>query len=166
MNLSKLFEMQAELDEHIINTHKDLVGQRLIDKKILALLVELGELANEWRGFKFWSNKAPSARETILEEYVDCLHFLLSISLEKGYGEEEWNLSIVEGLKMNTIGEQFLMLFNKIGDYNSIQNKNNFAWICPLFIGLGEMLGFTHEQIEQAYLEKNTINHQRQESGY
>jgi dimeric dUTPase (all-alpha-NTP-PPase superfamily) len=34
------------------------------------------------------------------------------------------------------------------------------------FIVLGEMLGFTWEQIEKAYLRKNAVNHQRQESGY
>jgi dimeric dUTPase (all-alpha-NTP-PPase superfamily) len=34
------------------------------------------------------------------------------------------------------------------------------------YLNLGEMLGFTEEQIEQAYFEKNKINHQRQEVGY
>lgn len=54
MNLTKLFEMQRELDERIIEQH-GLQGEDLLPKKILALQVELGELAQEWRGFKFWS---------------------------------------------------------------------------------------------------------------
>lgn len=96
MNLTKLFEMQKVLDERI-NKEKGLEGQDLLPQKILALLVELGELANEWRGFKFWSKRQfPTNlevhsidkegnvyyRNTLLEEYVDCLHFLLSIGLE------------------------------------------------------------------------------------
>ncbi|WP_338088272.1 dUTP diphosphatase [Lysinibacillus composti] len=34
------------------------------------------------------------------------------------------------------------------------------------FTVLGEQLGFTWEQVENAYLEKNKINHERQLSGY
>src|SRR5690625_7095831 len=54
MNLTKLFETQRELDNKIVE-EKGLQGQDLLDKKILALQVELGELAQNWRGFKFWS---------------------------------------------------------------------------------------------------------------
>jgi dimeric dUTPase (all-alpha-NTP-PPase superfamily) len=34
------------------------------------------------------------------------------------------------------------------------------------FIELGEHLGFTWDEIEQAYFTKNQINVQRQETGY
>ncbi len=55
MNWELLFQSQKQLDDHI-EKEKGLQGQDLLDKKILALQVELGELANEWRWFKFWSN--------------------------------------------------------------------------------------------------------------
>lgn len=55
MNLTKLFETQAALDEHIMQEHPELREQNNLDWKLLALLVELGECANEWRGFKKWS---------------------------------------------------------------------------------------------------------------
>ncbi len=35
--------------------HPELRGQNNLDWKLLALQVELGECANEWRGFKKWS---------------------------------------------------------------------------------------------------------------
>lgn len=56
MNLTKLFETQRVLDEHIYDKHPELRGQDNLDWKILALQVELAECANEWRGFKKWSN--------------------------------------------------------------------------------------------------------------
>ncbi|HYK73465.1 MAG TPA: dUTP diphosphatase [Pseudoneobacillus sp.] len=31
---------------------------------------------------------------------------------------------------------------------------------------LGELLGFNHQDIEQAYINKNEVNYQRQEKGY
>lgn len=34
------------------------------------------------------------------------------------------------------------------------------------FNELGEALGFTPEQIEKAYMEKNAVNHKRQQEGY
>src|SRR5699024_6484098 len=60
MNLEKLFKMQKELDERILDRFPELRNEDLLDKKILALQVELGELAQKWRGFKFWSkNQEP-----------------------------------------------------------------------------------------------------------
>src|SRR5690606_16902042 len=100
MNLKKLFEMQKVLRDRIDYNEPDR-----FNKLILALLVEIGECANEWRGFKFWSTDqkprtkeyltnyteqdsilGPGAqwRNPLLEEYVDGLHFVLEIGIEKG----------------------------------------------------------------------------------
>ena len=35
-----------------------------------------------------------------------------------------------------------------------------------LMLGLGEMLGFKWEHIEEAYYSKYQVNHERQDSGY
>ena len=60
MNLEKLFEAQRVLDERIEQEHPRTENENRVPQKILALQVELGEMANEWRGFKFWSaNQEP-----------------------------------------------------------------------------------------------------------
>lgn len=216
MNLQNLFEIQAGLDFHI-RKEKGLEEKDLLDKKILALQVELGELANEWRGFKFWSENRKQRilesscsddkaeyfecgtclehftvekakafnyecpddenallgfkrRNTVLEEYVDCLHFILSIGndldvdIKKHYGTYQ--------------GPDITRHFNFMFQDVSNLSKCIFAQadrsvilemyyeVCRGFIGLGELLGFTQEQIEQAYLDKNKINHERQVNGY
>src|SRR5690625_6269037 len=87
MDWTTLFSMQETLDKHIIDNHQ-LQQKDLMEEKYLALLVELGELANETRCFKFWSTKPASARKKILEEYVDGVHFILSLGIEKGRSEE------------------------------------------------------------------------------
>src|SRR5690625_5583674 len=66
MDLQKLFKAQRELDNRIVK-EKELEGQDLLDKKILALLVELGELANEARFFKFWSENQEPNTECVCE---------------------------------------------------------------------------------------------------
>ena len=80
MNIQQLFMMQKELDDFIEQTQN--IQQDVFQEKGLALMVELAELANETRCFKFWSTKGPSAREVILEEYVDSIHFILRLIKE------------------------------------------------------------------------------------
>ncbi|MCP1355066.1 dUTP diphosphatase [Aneurinibacillus migulanus] len=206
MNLSKLFDMQRVLDERIIKD-KGLEGKDLLPGKILALQVELGELANEWRGFKFWSNdmrpriferdscpdcakrgfsryRPPKEdywcetcagclvidKNPMLEEYVDCLHFILSIGLEI----KETAVAIDDDYTKDTTTESFIEMFGTVWDLMS-DYENGRRWaifdtyerMFNLFIGIGEKhLGFTWEQIKQAYLDKNAVNHQRQEAGY
>src|SRR5699024_10145097 len=109
-----LFEKQIELDAYITNNH-DLSESNLFEQKILALFVELGELANETRCFKFWSMKECNAKSVILEEYVDNIHFLLSFGLEKNLTFHE-----IEYVKYNVIETNHI---NTILYYYSILNK-------------------------------------------
>lgn len=174
MNLNKLFQIQSGLDYHIVK-EKGLEGQDLLDKKILALQVELGELANEWRGFKFWSkNQSPQdfhlengkLKNPLLEEYVDCMHFILSIGLNIG-------VKSYDPIKLisltNDITGQFNTIFKLIGQWEKVFlfiDHDPYHVVVNEFLNLGEKLGFTWKQIEQAYLDKNKINHERQLNGY
>ena len=158
MNLQKLYAIQMDLDKRIIEKH-GLQGKSTLEEKKLALYVELGELANETRCFKFWSTKEPSAKEVILEEYVDCLHFFLSIGIEK-----EWLITPQEIESPNSIIKCFNHLFDNL--YFVTNSLLSHKTIFEHFISLGKLLGFSWEEVEQAYLEKNLVNHERQVNGY
>lgn len=186
MNLQKLFETQKLLRDRI-----GYEGEDRFEKLILALQVEIGECANEWRGFKFWSkDQQPRTsmntcdhcnrlgrkacigcygklyKNPLLEEYVDGLHFVLEIGLEHGYDIDLRNQeTFPETSKRKTITKQFTKLFS-IKWERDIGYQNNYMQGLELYIGLGEMLGFTSEEIETAYFEKNKVNHERQNTGY
>lgn len=208
MNLSKLFQIQKELDEAIIEK-KGLQGKDLLPERILALQVELGECANEWRGFKFWSEDPypriekyelkdeykhlhitqtgayeyqlrdefgkivfddvtdyhHKVRNPLLEEYVDVLHFVLSIG-NHHLTEEEKSYEIYDMI-LPSVTHQFTELlmvdWSRSDDTCGAYRYNTGL---KMFVALGEMLGFTWEEIEQAYLDKNKINHERQVTGY
>lgn len=182
MNLAKLFETQLKLRERILYSESDR-----FNKLILALLVELGECANEWRGFKFWSkDQKPRIKNVrapymdlddadfynpLLEEYVDGLHFVMELGIEIAeeiqFDVSDYFKEITDEIKLNqkssTITNQFNYIFYLT---TTVDYDFHFPYLFAAYYQLGEMLGFTWEQIEQAYYAKNQINHERQNNGY
>lgn len=213
MNLQKLFEAQAELDAFIEQQHPTQEGENRLEKKFLTLLVELGECANEWRGFKFWSNRqTPNelewinedcksckgtgvdvegvalgnpypciecqgesfvayAKNPLLEEYVDCLHFILSIGNDikvSNVHVTSYSSSSPE-FTQNEITIQFALIYNVTTELMFSQKEFaelNYRVLLAHFELLGRMLCFSAEQIEEAYWKKYEINKQRQRDGY
>jgi dimeric dUTPase (all-alpha-NTP-PPase superfamily) len=175
VNLKKLFEVQKVLKDRIGYNEPDR-----FDKLVLALLVEVGECANEWRGFKFWSkNQEPRVEMTrqgktanglparhiekynpLLEEYVDGLHFILELGIDLR-AKDPWQPTYEEN-----ITEQFRTLYFHIALIDFVNGHDHYEYAVSYYLGLGEMLGFTWEQIEQAYMDKNAVNHERQNNGY
>lgn len=201
MNLEKLFEAQRVLDQRIEKEHPLIEGENRIAKKILALQVELGEMANEWRGFKFWSkNQKPQIerkvvchacngkgsfiidirsrkideclycngsgyeedKNPLLEEAVDVLHFILSIGNEMNFDKEYFSVFVTTSETL----EGFADMFYKISRFESEGKAGDYYRMLDSFVNLTHSLNFTWEEIEEAYFEKNQINHQRQQEGY
>lgn len=164
MNIERLFGLQKELNTRIVLEHK-LQDENLYNQRMVAFLVELGELANETRCFKYWSKKPASAKEVILEEYVDGLHFVLSIGLDMGFTDLRLPNEVNLRDKMDKIAltDVFLSLYQRGSKQLSNEEFNTFF---DEFLGLGVKLGFSFEEVEAAYLEKNLVNHERQDKGY
>ncbi|MRX70864.1 hypothetical protein GJU40_01615 [Bacillus lacus] len=174
MNLKKLFETQQVLRERIAYN-----GPDRFSKLVLALLVELGECANEHRSFKFWSTdqepRTKKARQPyvdledaefynpMLEEYVDALHFVLELGIEKDYTPSTLNIWLVSE---ENITDSFLSVYEAVLEFELYSSPDNYDVLLFRFFELGLFLGFNWEQIEQAYYSKNQINHQRQDQGY
>src|SRR5699024_146909 len=159
MDLNKLFKAQAELDKHIVD-EKGLEGQDLLKKKTVALICELYELVNESRFFKYWSNKSMN-RDNALEEFTDTIHFAISIANDAGLDDYEFGDSRSRDLNDLTLG-----ITNLATLIPERPTKNNVRTLLNLIIKLGYQLGFTEDEVIEAYHSKNKENHIRQESGY
>lgn len=161
MELNELFAVQKILNERIIKEH-NLDPKTLSNKKFLALLTELGELANETRCFKYWSTKDPSPRQEILEEYVDCLHFILTLGLDQNFEAVKPTYQ-TQSLDLTT---HFIHLFHAVNTLYSASSMMAYTTLFNAFFALGAELGFTQDEVLSAYMEKNKINHQRQDAHY
>lgn len=183
----QLCEMQRYLDDKIIREKQIRMtpSDRLANTQV-ALMVELAEFANEGRWFKVWSeDQKPrnygweglggvSFKETnpLLEEFVDGIHFFLSIANQSDIrGALEFNeLVLSDRYKQGDrekINASFLNLHYELSRFNITKSKVAFAgaWMNFMTIGLSGC-GFTWRQITEAYIEKNKTNHDRQAEGY
>ena len=180
MNLEKLYKMQEELDAHILLNHykrtgKGISKEELLDDTILALLVEVGELANTTRCFKHWSIKGMMEKEVILDELADVWHFYLSIGNQIGYKWHCRKETDYNPLWNGDINGSLTYIFHIIyietsfianDPYNKGMNKYAYQKIGINIARLAKALGFTDEEVEQAYLKKHEENYRRQREGY
>ena len=161
MELSQLFIMQKELDAFIQRNRTD--ASDVFQEKGLALIVELAELANETRSFKFWSTKGPSAKDVILEEYVDSIHFILSLGIEKNLDDMTvWPDGEVNG----DLTDVFLKTTESIIHFLKELTVESYESMWIHYGAIAKHLGFSPAQIIEAYILKNEENYKRQIDGY
>jgi dimeric dUTPase (all-alpha-NTP-PPase superfamily) len=170
--------------------------------------VEIGECANEWRGFKKWSKdqkprtfKRESCldcekrgfsiynppkeddywcdtcsgflvidKNPLLEEFVDGEHFFIELALELGidpddfYAYDEPLVGDTEEIFTEVMYHHVCMVK---GETSSKRKKLQLRIAHAIYLNLAlQRLNFTWKQIEQAYMDKNKINHHRQSEGY
>ena len=163
MNTQTLFKMQKALDSHIEFQH-NLEHDDLFDRKVLALLVEIGELANETRCFKFWSVKPASEKDIILEEFVDGVHFILSLGIECGFQDLE-TIPQSQSEELDAT-KQFLAIYEYAQKFRTSRTKEDYLRLFQNYLKLAQLLGLNDDQIEKAYIKKNEVNYERQRKGY
>ena len=136
--------------------------QEIVRKNRLELLVELGELANETRCFKYWSIKQIGEKEKVLEEYIDCLFMIL-------YFCNITNISLDEDFPVSLNGdiiETFLTLYKYSGNFDMVPNKEDVKMFLVELDHLAKLLDFTIEDLERVTLKKRKIIEDRFNAEY
>lgn len=130
----------------------------------LALLVELGELANEVKSFKYWKNpeNRNSDMEKLREEFADCMHFALSLEditdiAKMDVSDDKFKSILDEPDSQVTINDLFNSVFFNVTTHNQIL-------LNVLYLGMS--LGLTMTDIVVEYVKKNKINYERLENNY
>lgn len=161
IRIDDLVKIQDTLDLRIFELHNTSRTETRNDR-VLALLVEVGELANETRCFKYWSLQKPSEDAVIFEEFSDIVHFSLSLGIDIGFDEKE-----IEYEKSSlSLNEQFHLLYRSINDFSISNTKEDYKHLLQVIFNLSYSLGMSAEDIREMYLYKNEKNHQRQDNNY
>ncbi|WP_394139575.1 dUTP diphosphatase [Cytobacillus oceanisediminis] len=162
MILKELFDLQIELDHAIaknLNIENDFNNVYYVDKRVFALKVEVAEFANEVGFFKYWKQSHQIDRVKTLEELADVIHFFLSVGISRKYTFVKELDSLA--WKKVPMEQLFQYLLNNNFD-SSGKWKNGFEQL----ICIGFKLGYTANEMIQAYKSKREINFKRQEESY
>ncbi|VEU62835.1 dUTP diphosphatase [Mycoplasmopsis bovirhinis] len=166
MNLIQLFEMQKKLDEKIEKKHESISPnfskKEITLQRTLALMVEASEFINEVQSFKYWKQNKNISKTKVLEEFVDLLHFFISLSYQNDV-PHTLNPKINE---YNDINLQFKELFINISEILKQPNKENIQISFEIALGCFEMLGYNYNELFEAYFFKNQKNYKRLYSNY
>lgn len=163
--IKEMLPMQAKLDKSIMSAY----GLTEIDKENLrmAILDEVGELTHELKGEWCWWKKtqAPVDDKKVLGELVDIWHFVLSYQNHFNFGKE----TLLSFLDEVEISDRFLERFRE--GYLTLPIAltllvSDGKSIIEMLIAITEYIGFTIEEVYEAYCGKNKINYQKLESGY
>lgn len=163
--IKEMLQMQAKLDKSIMDEY----GLDKIDEENLrmAILDEVEELTHELKGNWCWWKKtqAPVDDKKVLGELVDIWHFVLSYQNHFNKGEETLmsfsnEKDSVDNL-LRRLRSKAIFLPNAL----SYLTRYKLA-IISILVATTEYLGFTIEQVYEAYCDKNKVNYQRLKEGY
>lgn len=163
--IKDMLQMQAKLDESIMNEY----GLTEINEENLrmAILDEVGELTHELKGNWCWWKKtqSPVDDKKVLGELVDVWHFVLSY---QNHFNGDVN-GILNDLIFEKTSDNILNLLMTY-EYKLSETLTDLAtWNIhkmERLVAISEYLGFTIEQVYEAYCDKNKVNYQRLKEGY
>lgn len=162
MNIEKLWKLQTELDQMVMDRSKvKLDSYENIEFRMYAFHTEVHELANEVGFFKYWKLSHKMKEAEVIEELIDCIHFLLSVGITKGYNR------VIKEVEPFPLWKEYEMLdlFKEVRR-NELDSVGRWEIAFSLLLGIGKKCGFTQEQMLKEYSRKNTVNRERQKEGY
>lgn len=160
MNLNSLFEKQKELDKYIYEKN-NVTAKEVFERKIVALLVELGELANELQFFKYWKENISIDGQRAIEEFIDLIHFAIGLAVDLGIDEHKYS-----GMRPRDLNKLFIGIANLATVLSISKEKEHAKLLIDNVITLGYQLGLNEEIVLSEYNKKNEINYKRQNSNY
>lgn len=161
IDLTSLYQKQAELDARIAENH-NVSYATTRERRILALLVEIGEFANATRCFKYWSNKPSEAQDIVLDEYVDGLHFFLSLGIDIKANKRVYHYT----KHADNLTKQVLETYRLASLFYKNQDEKSYVKAFQAFINIAPLLKVRWSTIEKAYYKKLGENYSRQDHNY
>ena len=156
--INEMIEMQKALDKAIYGEHNT---QFDAEKCRVAMIDEIGELTHELKGNWCWWKKTqkPVDNEKVLEELVDIWHFCMSYAYNARSDKKEFNEECYKYRKRSC--NDFKITYSKI-----VLEFMYSEYSLEYLMILTEHLGFTIDDVYNAYIKKNKENYERLANNY
>lgn len=155
--LNDMFKRQKHYDT-VLGEAKgiDVYSPDLLENRFMALIAEAGELAQELKGdWCYWKiHQKPVDWDKVLEEWVDVIHFILSLALGQGSDAVCSFITLFELAVATQPPRQAELAELPFAPWGE------FVW------NYSRELGFTFDQVYEAYCKKNDENLDRIRRGY
>ncbi|AKX33890.1 dUTP diphosphatase [Spiroplasma litorale] len=162
-DLLYLSKKQEELDEYIMTSKKLSLNEEIDNNKIIALIVEISEFINECRAFKYWSNKPSSDKSIVLEEFVDSLHFIISIGNDIVFNFSNYKYNAWDKKDINYWS---IEMYKSIMSFQGFRSHKNYSSLLNTFMNCMNILDFSSDDVLNSYNKKNETNFKRQDNNY
>ena len=161
IDFEPLFKKQLELDLDIQKRH-NVTYEETLERRFLSLYVEIGELANATRCFKYWSNKPSEPRERVMDEFADGLHFLLSLGVALNIKNKCFEQKETE----EDLSNLFVKMYGVIDELHNKKNEDTYQKTFETLLLIASKLDMNKDDIFASYLLKLGENYHRQETNY
>ena len=157
-----IYNRNKKLDDIFMNKYM-YAEKKYYEKNCLELIVELCELANESKCFKYWTVKK-SNKELVLEEFADSL--LMVFYMFNTYNID--SISTVDVDMSDDVLESFNILIRMC---TNLMNRDNIdelflKGIFTRLINIGKLLELSDDEIIDACYKKIIKNEERLSSDY
>lgn len=161
LKIDDLQEIQEKLDTRIFELH-ETSREETREDRVLALLVELGEFANETRSFKYWSLNKEVNEEEMFEEFSDVLHFALSLGIDIQFNQ----VAIKYQESPYKTADLFRFMYQDIILFQKEATLDHYERMMVTMCKLAYNVGLNSDKMREMYFFKNEINHSRQDNNY
>lgn len=149
--LEDVYKKNKELDQLFIDKYEN-IDKDMFRKNKIELLVEIGELANESKCFKYWSKKEVN-KELMLLEYADCIIMTLCLF-------NYFNLELIdkEYKVLDDTNDQIAYLYKLCSELYFSDDKELLYEILFNLINLAKLLNISKEEIIEASIKKINLD--------
>lgn len=151
MKIDFMINMQDMVDAEEFSV-RGVTREETREYRLLSFVSCLTECMNIWGQFKYPHDEVESLNtgnkqsKQFLESYIEGLGYVLSVCKDDEVEGENVNTN-----KAFTMTRQFFLLLQQVEKVREEQDGYTTRWLLDMYVGLGELAGYTLEEIEEAF---------------
>lgn len=169
LNTEEHYKKQIHLKQLISEKHEiPFTPIEHIQYLQMAIMVELGELANETRVFKYWSTDREPRKIKVKEEFADVYTFALEIGLYMDISKNtRFTIRKTDDSVMDAFKRVYKIANENINEsWNLRECQNYFNRLMTSVLRIASVVGISEEELDKEFYKKNKINIERQLNNY